>query len=487
MDLHFRWVVLLFMLVDNSLTDDIKTQHMDDFIKVVETIELENYLLDPLAVVKGLRKAAGVDTPFIQHYLGYLSDDTEPHHLVIKPVDTGYITKVIKHRVTVLGVEEGVVLTADGTTVALSPLLLGIEAGLQSTPLGHVRGLYPLTLTKNLGLSFFHHAQSKLPASSSLGPGGCWDNVTAPQVFTLSGVASFATEALITGGMDGVIVGKHVAERTSRPLRLSGLLKEYYNHQLGIGGLDAAPALISQRRRTRFRKLANLPLLKRQIRRLLATYRRLDKDWKKEVKQKVERAKIEEIVNEGLKEFVHSYMDCPAIIPRCMWEAKPYRGIPTLLSLPLSFLFIHHTYEPSQPCLTFYQCSRDMRAMQRFHQDDRGWDDIGYSFVAGSDGYLYEGRGWHWQGAHTKGYNSKGYGVSFIGDYTSSIPSQSTMDLVRHQLAKCATDGVKLVSDFTIHGHRQLVSTSCPGDALYNKIKGWTQFGVRDEVTGVKL
>uniref|UniRef100_A0A4W4GMT7 Peptidoglycan recognition protein 6 n=1 Tax=Electrophorus electricus TaxID=8005 RepID=A0A4W4GMT7_ELEEL len=432
----------------HSTENHLKIIHMDDFIKVVETIELENYLLDPLAVVKGLRKAAGVDTPFIQHYLGYLSDDTEPHHLVIKPVDTGYITKVIKHRVTVLGVEEGVVLTADGTTVALSPLLLGIEAGLQSTPLGHVRGLYPLTLTKNLGLSFFHHAQSKLPASSSLGPGGCWDNVTAPQVFTLSGVASFATEALITGGMDGVIVGKHVAERTSRPLRLSGLLKEYYNHQLGIGGLDAAPALISQRRRTRFRKL---------------------------VKQK------------GLKEFVHSYMDCPAIIPRCMWEAKPYRGIPTLLSLPLSFLFIHHTYEPSQPCLTFYQCSRDMRAMQRFHQDDRGWDDIGYSFVAGSDGYLYEGRGWHWQGAHTKGYNSKGYGVSFIGDYTSSIPSQSTMDLVRHQLAKCATDGVKLVSDFTIHGHRQLVSTSCPGDALYNKIKGWTQFGVRDEVTGVKL
>lgn len=71
---------------------------------------------------------------------------------------------------------------------------------------------------------------------------------------------------------------------------------------------------------------------------------------------------------------------CPTIIPRCQWEAKPYRGTPTILSPPLSFLFIHHTHSPSQPCLTFEECSRDMRAMQHFHQNDRGWDDIGYRY-----------------------------------------------------------------------------------------------------------
>lgn len=78
--------------------------------------------------------------------------------------------------------------------------------------------------------------------------------------------------------------------------------------------------------------------------------------------------------------FLHysSISDCPPIIPRCMWDAKPYRGTPTNLSLPLSFIYIHHTSTPSQPCLTFQQCSADMRSMQRFHQEDRGWDDIGY-------------------------------------------------------------------------------------------------------------
>lgn len=61
-----------------------------------------------------------------------------------------------------------------------------------------------------------------------------------------------------------------------------------------------------------------------------------------------------------------------------MWRAAPYRGTPTLLALPLGFMYIHHTSTPSAPCLTFQSCAADMRAIQRFHQDERGWDDIGY-------------------------------------------------------------------------------------------------------------
>lgn len=100
------------------------------------------------------------------------------------------------------------------------------------------------------------------------------------------------------------------------------------------------------------------------------------------------------------------------------------------------------------------------------------------SFVAGSDGYIYEGRGWYWQGAHTLGHNSKGYGVSFIGDYMTRLPSQHSMGLVRDQLASCAVGEGRLVADFTLQGHRQVVDTSCPGDALYNEIKGWNHWGV---------
>ena len=40
----------------------------------------------------------------------------------------------------------------------------------------------------------------------------------------------------------------------------------------------------------------------------------------------------------------------------------------------------------------------------------KGWWDIGYSFLVGEDGNIYEGRGWNEIGAHTKGYNDVGLG-----------------------------------------------------------------------------
>ena len=99
--------------------------------------------------------------------------------------------------------------------------------------------------------------------------------------------------------------------------------------------------------------------------------------------------------------------------------------------------------------------------------------------MAGSDGSLYEGRGWHWQGAHTLGHNDVGYGVAFIGDYSSALPADSALALVRQRLAGCAVASAALVANYTVHGHRQLVSTTCPGDALYREISGWEHFGVR--------
>lgn len=274
----------------------IYTKHMDNFIKVVEIIESENPGLGPLAVLRGLRKAVGIDTPFIRHYLGPLGD---AHSLVLKPVLTEYISSILKHQV-VEDLEEGVVLAADGTTVALTPVLLGLEAGLKSTSWPRVPGLYPLSLTKNLVLSFLQHSQTEASSSSRLGPGGCWDSVTHPQVFTLSGVALLATDALINGGMDGVILGKHVAKPKKRMLTLSSLLRQYYNYRLNSAGLDAAPVLISQLRRNNFRKLVSFDSLKKQLAKSLSIHRRLDEYWKKN-KQKVE-------MDEGLKEFVHSYI-----------------------------------------------------------------------------------------------------------------------------------------------------------------------------------
>ena len=83
---------------------------------------------------------------------------------------------------------------------------------------------------------------------------------------------------------------------------------------------------------------------------------------------------------QGLGGHLHPIVpaECPAIVPRCLWGARSYWGTPSPLRPPLGSVFLHHTLEPARPCRTFSACAHAMRDMQRFHQDTRGWDDIGY-------------------------------------------------------------------------------------------------------------
>ena len=60
-----------------------------------------------------------------------------------------------------------------------------------------------------------------------------------------------------------------------------------------------------------------------------------------------------------------------------------------------------------------------MRQIQRMHQNNNGWNDIGYSFVIGGDGNIYVGRGFNVVGAHAPKYNNKSVGICMLGDWTS--------------------------------------------------------------------
>lgn len=96
--------------------------------------------------------------------------------------------------------------------------------------------------------------------------------------------------------------------------------------------------------------------------------------------------------------------------------------------------------------------------------------------MVGSDGYVYEGRGWHWVGAHTLGHNSRGFGVAFIGNYTAVLPSEAALRAVRDELPRCAIRAGLLRPDYALLGHRQLVRTECPGDLLFNLLSTWPRF-----------
>ena len=80
-----------------------------------------------------------------------------------------------------------------------------------------------------------------------------------------------------------------------------------------------------------------------------------------------------------------------------------------------------------------------MRSIGMFRR--LGWADIGYNWLVGEDGRVYEGRGWQRQGAHTAGYNSVAHAVSVMGNFMSSKPNNAALTAVRNILA-CGVEQV---------------------------------------------
>ncbi|NXI44397.1 PGRP2 amidase, partial [Galbula dea] len=391
------------------------------------------------------------------------------HHGVVAP-DPG----VVAPDPGVVAPDLGVVLAPDGSTVALAPLLTGIEVGLKQasgwpgpTLEASPDPLYAVTISEALGTSYLMAHRAGGTNQSTLGPAGCWDDVDDPQNYTLLGPPSPIPDAMANGAMDGVLLGAQLARG---PLPLGDLLRSYY----GTGNGTEMRRPPSSYRRREFRLLTGPEKLEKEVAAMLRVLKVLPPT--QELLEDLGPEEVVAIARRAARDFTEVYVACPAIIPRCMWGARPYRGTPTPLTLPLSFIYIHHTLEPAAPCFSFSSCSRAMRSMQSFHQDTRGWDDIGYSFVVGSDGYLYQGRGWHWVGAHTKGYNSKGYGVGYVGDFSSTLPDADILALVRDELLPCAVRMGKLQQNYTVRGHRQLGHTECPGSALFQEIRTWHGF-----------
>ena len=79
-----------------------------------------------------------------------------------------------------------------------------------------------------------------------------------------------------------------------------------------------------------------------------------------------------------------------------------------------------------------------------------GWNDIGYSFVIGEDGQVYEGVGWQKLGTHTTGiYNPTAHGISIIGNFMEVLPDKVATDAAKY-LMEC---GVQKVSDTNFSFH----------------------------------
>ena len=154
--------------------------------------------------------------------------------------------------------------------------------------------------------------------------------------------------------------------------------------------------------------------------------------------------------------------DAPVvIIPRAEWNASPTR----LNVNPMSAIrrvTVHHTGE-EWTAEDFRTPANKIRAFQRYHQDDRGWADLGYHFVIDRRGRIWEGRSLRYQGAHagSSQLNKGNVGISVMGNYENQTLAAVQKDSLAALLSSlCHEYDLK---PWQISTHKELKTTACPG------------------------
>lgn len=103
--------------------------------------------------------------------------------------------------------------------------------------------------------------------------------------------------------------------------------------------------------------------------------------------------------------------------------------------------------------------------IRRWHKQ-QGWSDIGYHYVIGRHGELWEGRDVDVQGAHCAegGHNRYSIGVCYIGGVAfDGKTAKDTRTLQQKAvMLQLLTDLKKLYPQAKIYGHRDFSSKACP-------------------------
>ncbi|HEX2234864.1 MAG TPA: N-acetylmuramoyl-L-alanine amidase [Actinomycetota bacterium] len=192
----------------------------------------------------------------------------------------------------------------------------------------------------------------------------------------------------------------------------------------------------------------------------------------------------------------------PRVVTRAEWGAdesiKRSRGGCRRRFFPLRQIFVHHTAGSNRDP----HPEATMRAIYYFHTVTRGWCDVGYNFVIGPGGRIFEGRwarrfdpgethdsedpsGRVARGAHVAEFNSGSVGIGLMGNFsTTDVPRAMRRALVSAVAWEAARHGLDprarrvYINPETglrkrlpvVAGHRDAGQTSCPGGNLYARL-----------------
>ncbi len=155
-----------------------------------------------------------------------------------------------------------------------------------------------------------------------------------------------------------------------------------------------------------------------------------------------------------------------------------YLRWPHTYSTEIKLLVVHHTAQD----MTVKRTGIDrMRALYAYHAQNRGWGDIGYHYVIDDRGQIYEGKagGDFVVGGHAYCNNASTIGIALMGNFDLGPPTRDQTESLQWLLAKLSGRyEINLTDTLTVRGkrlpavvgHRNLLSTDCPGLYLFGAL-----------------
>lgn len=103
---------------------------------------------------------------------------------------------------------------------------------------------------------------------------------------------------------------------------------------------------------------------------------------------------------------------------------------------------------------------------QAYHQADQGWPDPAYQHVVDRNGHVYDGRPVWAVGDTGTDYDPTGlFLICCEGQFNDQAPTEEQLEVAAGPAARASASFT--VGLATVMGHRDVASTSCPGDTLY--------------------
>ena len=178
------------------------------------------------------------------------------------------------------------------------------------------------------------------------------------------------------------------------------------------------------------------------------------------------------------------------IISRAGWGAdETLKRAPPHYAEATHMVFIHHTDTPNGYAAA--DVPAIIRSIDTYHVRSNGWNDIGYNFLVDAYGRIFEGRAGGVDrpviGAQTMGFNTGSIGIAVIGNGALAPLTTATRDaltsLIAWRLDLAHVDPLgratlvsggndrypagKSVAFRVVSGHRDALSTDCPGALIY--------------------